>query len=566
MTPREPFLFTPGPSYPDTFLSRLRRFGNPLDPGYGALDRIASLIRLPLDRAWFVRRGRLRELKRLGESMGPGPLASDAPRVLVLSLRMWTHHVALESVLAQALRLRGADVVMVTCGGGQPICEVGWGRRAAPRPCNTCAYFTARAARSGGLPMLRLADEFPWGASPARAPSALDRTPGLSPSDAPAASVAWMTKSAVPSGDAETAAIARDFDISVAAVESAFDRTLERVRPDVVLAVNGLFAAERTARAVGAARGVRVVTYEMAARRDTLVFGESSAAPEMVTPAFAAGQTPEPLSTAENEVLDAYLEARVSGAGANEQYFAEALNHDPEAVRKVLGVRPGVRVVSAFTNLAWDTAVLGKDIAYESQFDWLVRAVELVDGRHDTILVIRIHPSESRWGTAQPVAGELADRVGELPRNVVLVPPDEPLSSYGLLGISDLVLCYTTTVGLEAAVRGIPVAVAGRTHYRGRGFTVDIESHAELESAIADVRAMSPEQVDLARPAPGLRRRAAPGEGPVPRLHLRTHPPRRRVRPALGARPRRQRSRMRVRCSGLDRIEEPPRAKPVEQV
>ena len=35
-------------------------------------------------------------------------------------------------------------------------------------------------------------------------------------------------------------------------------------------------------------------------------------------------------------------------------------------------------------------------------------------------------------------------------------------------------LCYTTTVGLEAAVRGIPVAVAGETHYRGRGFTSDI--------------------------------------------------------------------------------------------
>ena len=40
--------------------------------------------------------------------------------------------------------------------------------------------------------------------------------------------------------------------------------------------------------------------------------------------------------------------------------------------------------------------------------------------------------------------------------------------------MSDLALVYTTTVGLEAANLGIPVAVAGATHYRGRGFTHDV--------------------------------------------------------------------------------------------
>jgi hypothetical protein len=35
---------------------------------------------------------------------------------------------------------------------------------------------------------------------------------------------------------------------------------------------------------------------------------------------------------------------------------------------------------------------------------------------------------------------------------------------------------YTTTVGLEMALKGIPVVVAGQTHYRGRGFTYDPDS------------------------------------------------------------------------------------------
>jgi hypothetical protein len=192
------------------------------------------------------------------------------------------------------------------------------------------------------------------------------------------------------------------------------------------------------------------------------------------------------------------LLTRVDGRGSHESYF-EAQEHSGETVRASLGLGPETRVISAFTNLAWDTALIGKDVAYESQFDWLARAAESVAGNADKVLVIRVHPAETRWGTAQPVEEELARRLGELPANVRLVRSEDPLSSYGLLAISDLVLCYTTTVGLEAAVRGIPVAVAGRTSYRGRGFTIDIETHLDLERAMNERPAMTAEQVEQAR-------------------------------------------------------------------
>jgi len=419
--------------------------------------------------------------------------------VLVLSLRMWTHHTAYESVIAQALRLRGVDVALLTCGGGQPICEVGWGRRVAPRPCDRCAYFTDRVARRGRFPLLRLADEFPWGSSSDEAPVEVDGSGDLSPAGSARPSVAWFTKS----GDAEHArhgaAVQKDFEISMSAVESAFARILDRFRPDVVFALNGLFAAERAVRAVAADRGVRVVTYEMASRKGALVFGQSNAAPEMVMDGLAEDQLSQPLSKAESDALDTLLRARVTGASSHEQYFEKELEHEGEGVRTALGLRRGTRVASAFTNLSWDTALFERDVAFESQFDWLARAAEIVGRRDDTVLVIRVHPAESRWGTTQPVAAELPKLLGALPRNVLVVPPHEPLSSYGLLAISDLVLCYTTTVGLEAAVRGIPAAVGGRTHYRGRGFTIDVDSHEDLARAIAEPAAMATEQVELAR-------------------------------------------------------------------
>src|SRR5262249_17489811 len=156
-------LFEFGPTYPDNLLGRLRRLGSPLAREDRLLDRLVSPIRRPVDRAWYRRSGKLRELAELGESVERALPAATGKRVLVLSVRTWVDHTAYESVIAHALRLRGADVTMLTCGGGQPICEVGWGRRIAPRPCDRCSYLTDHVARVARLPLHRFVDEFEWG-------------------------------------------------------------------------------------------------------------------------------------------------------------------------------------------------------------------------------------------------------------------------------------------------------------------------------------------------------------------------------------------------------------------
>ena len=53
------------------------------------------------------------------------------------------------------------------------------------------------------------------------------------------------------------------------------------------------------------------------------------------------------------------------------------------------------------------------------------------------------------------------------------------MNTYDLMDMADLGLVYTTTVGLEMAMRGIPVVVAGKTHYRNRGFTQDPHTWVE---------------------------------------------------------------------------------------
>jgi hypothetical protein len=131
-------------------------------------------------------------------------------------------------------------------------------------------------------------------------------------------------------------------------------------------------------------------------------------------------------------------------------------------------------------------------------FDWVEHAVRL-SASQDIKLVVCIHPAEARWGTREEVQGVIASRLGEIPTNVRFVSSDDALSSYALLDISDLLLTYTTTVGLEAAVRGKQVAVSGDTHYRGRGFTADVSGPGELARTMGrEPSQLSATEVELA--------------------------------------------------------------------
>jgi hypothetical protein len=94
--------------------------------------------------------------------------------------------------------------------------------------------------------------------------------------------------------------------------------------------------------------------------------------------------------------------------------------------------------------------------------------------------------------------------MGELPAHFHLVEAQAKINTYDLLEITHLGLVYSTTVGMEMAMRGIPVIIAGQTHYRGRGFTNDPTSwedyFALLDEKLADLQSaqLTQDQVDLA--------------------------------------------------------------------
>lgn len=145
-----------------------------------------------------------------------------------------------------------------------------------------------------------------------------------------------------------------------------------------------------------------------------------------------------------------------------------------EKTRVSLGLdsRP---VVLLPANVLGDSLTLGRHIFSDSMTDWMVRTIEYFSERTDIQLVIRVHPGEQiGWGPS--VYEILTEKIPSLPENIHLLPADAPVNTYDLVNTADIGLVFTTTVGMEMAMIGLPVIVTGQTHYRGKGFTLDVDS------------------------------------------------------------------------------------------
>ena len=72
------------------------------------------------------------------------------------------------------------------------------------------------------------------------------------------------------------------------------------------------------------------------------------------------------------------------------------------------------------------------------------------------------------------------------------MPPDSPVSTLSLYRIMDYCLTVRGTVGIEAAMYGIPVLTAGTGRYDGYGFTVDSASREGYLARLASLETIAP--------------------------------------------------------------------------
>jgi hypothetical protein len=132
--------------------------------------------------------------------------------------------------------------------------------------------------------------------------------------------------------------------------------------------------------------------------------------------------------------------------------------------------------------------------------EWMSRTIEFFAKRDDVQFVLRVHPGEGLgWGLS--VYDILTEKFPDLPKNIHILRADAKINTYDLVNTADIGLVFTTTVGMEMAMIGLPVIVTGQTHYRGKGFTLEPDSWDEyfetLEKVISVPKDYAPSHEDV---------------------------------------------------------------------
>lgn len=166
--------------------------------------------------------------------------------------------------------------------------------------------------------------------------------------------------------------------------------------------------------------------------------------------------------------------------------FLSAKQIHAESIHGVID--KGKKTALMATNVTWDAATLDRDIVFDNIVDWVLYTIDWFANNKEWQLIVRTHPGEISKNI--PEAREricaivLKEYDDALPSNIILVDGDAPLSIYDLFEDTDLGLVYTSTVGLEMCCNGIPTIVVADAPYREKGFTYDAFNVKEYEEKL----------------------------------------------------------------------------------
>ncbi len=251
-------------------------------------------------------------------------------------------------------------------------------------------------------------------------------------------------------------------------------------RPDVVILPNGLIlefgAVYQTARALN----IPVVSYEFGEQRERIWMTLNSEVMLQKTAAMWEARKDRPVAEAEMEKVRELVSARQDGTLWRnfDRRWQDLPVQGGESVRAQLGLdaRP---VVLLAANVIGDSLTLGRDVFSGTMTEWLKRTLAYFATRGDIQLLVRAHPGERNLQGGRSVADLAWELLPEMPSHIHLISADASVNTYDLVAIADIGLVYTTTVGLEMAMSGVPVFVIGQAHYREKGFTLDPSSWDE---------------------------------------------------------------------------------------
>lgn len=462
----------------------------------------------------------LQRSRRLLQSLPP----ANGPRVLFLStLARKLSWPAPAAVIAYALRLRGAQPIIVACDRWLGACENAFNYdfpnlneyvQHGPRKlCPSCYDKSGELYSSLGLPFYRLSEFLTQEASE----KVEDFLGQIKPDQIynleynglllkgfiESTMLRLLMMHSCPTAPEYYPIWERHARSAVLYVE-VLQEMFRRLSPDVITVDWGGYLARGIPVLVAKAQGIRSTVFQRGYQRGTVKIS-------------TGGNIAVELSERDTGIWDEFhftperrlkvlnwIKRRAMGKDfriSNKEPITDEVSVGNELSK--LGLDLQRPIFSLYSGLGFDSKLFYDTLAYPDMEDWVYETIEIFAKRPSLQLAIRLHPDEllsSSTGSHVPVqnvakqtmATKIRHRFPNPPSNVFVIEPTNSISSYALALMSRAVLVYGTTFGFEAAALGKSVIVAGNAPYRKKGFTYDVNNREEYPHYIDHLAETAP--------------------------------------------------------------------------
>lgn len=227
-------------------------------------------------------------------------------------------------------------------------------------------------------------------------------------------------------------------------------------------------------------RNVRVTTWNIAYRKGCFLFSHGDSYHHTLLDEPTSVWKDMRYTDEQDQTIKEYLRSRWSGS-QDWIYFHDTPDDSMDTLIRETGIDLNKPIIGMLTNVMWDAQVHYRDNAFPSMLDWIVETIRHFAKRPDIQLLIRVHPAELRGlqASRQFVVDEVKRAFPDLPGNIFLIPPESNVNTYTAMQKANCAIVFGTKTGVELTSMGIPVIVAGEAWIRNKGLTIDVASKQE---------------------------------------------------------------------------------------
>jgi hypothetical protein len=413
------------------------------------------------------------------------PEEKDGKKIIFHSLdARYMPHTFIEGAISKSLHLRGHNTKMIICGGMLSMCTTFHRIDHPPNEwsCKNCVNFSKKFYETVGL------DYSPYlnYAKPDQYDKTINHIDDLSIEECKK----YVYKKVNVGNHAEISAnrffkgyissmklyddILRKELLNAIISTDISERIVEKEKPDVLVTCHACYSSWGSFADIFKDKKVRICVWA-SGEGDTITF-DIHKSDEYFEKYYNDVRKRKDLAKKETLELENFIKRRTEGKEGQVVLYGFSEFNGEKLARKFC-FEKYKKIYAMFPNVPWDAALLNADVAFDNVYEWVSKTIEIFKGHPELLLLIKIHPSETKvMESKKTVEDYIKEEFRDLPENIQIIPPDTDISPYSILPLIDYGIAYNGTIGLEMALRNIPVIVAGKAHYGNKGFTHDVKS------------------------------------------------------------------------------------------